>query len=41
MDKVREIALKALYEININQAYSNLALKSLVKQELDLRDRAL
>lgn len=41
MDKVREIALKALYEININQAYSNLALKkALSNKELDLRDRA-
>ncbi|HZK27860.1 MAG TPA: transcription antitermination factor NusB, partial [Thermoclostridium sp.] len=41
MDKVREQALKALYEININQAYSNLALKKVLSsKELDSRDKA-
>ena len=32
IDKVRQIALKVLYEINEKQAYSNIALDSAIKQ---------
>lgn len=41
MDKVRETALKALYEIETKNAYSNLALKRhLTNKQFDSRDRA-
>ncbi|NLG89620.1 MAG: 16S rRNA (cytosine(967)-C(5))-methyltransferase RsmB [Clostridiaceae bacterium] len=41
MDKARETALKALIEIETKNAYSNLALKKLLRSDsLDARDRA-
>lgn len=41
MDKVRETALKALYEIETKSAYSNLTLKKLLgNKQFDTRDRA-
>ncbi|MDD4297424.1 MAG: 16S rRNA (cytosine(967)-C(5))-methyltransferase RsmB [Ruminiclostridium sp.] len=41
MDKVRETALKALMKIETKEAYSNLVLKKLLKNNaLDTRDRA-
>lgn len=42
IDKTREIALKALYEINVKEAYSNLALDEMVKNnrdKIDARDK--
>ena len=41
MDKVREIALKALYKIDEKEAYSNIALDEIIKEnrnKLEERD---
>lgn len=41
IDKTREIALKAIYEINVKDAYSNLALDEIIKSninKIDARD---
>ena len=41
MDKARETALKALYETEVKDAYSNLVLKKLLRdRQLEPRDRA-
>ncbi len=44
IDKVRELALKVLYQINENEAYSNIALDEMInknRNEMDLRDIGL
>ncbi len=38
IDKTREIALKAIYEINVKDAYSNLALDEIIKSNIDKID---
>ena len=43
IDKVREIALKVLYEVDKNEAYSNIALdealKKARKQKIEINER--